>query len=118
MYTDPQALTVNAVAVSMPRIGTTNPTTIGTFQSADGRYTLSIHQNGRKQRCRREIRFTERKIAVDPISAQNKEVSASVMIAFDAPRTGFSNLDLSHLSNALVAHFTGAVRDKLLGGEL
>lgn len=119
MYLDPQQVTVNTVAISLPRVGTVNPTTIGSFRSGDAQYELTVHQLlSRQNRCRREVRLTQRKIAADPISAVNKEVSASVVIVYDAPKTGFSNLDLSHLSNALIAWFTAAQRDKLLGGEL
>lgn len=118
MYTDPQSLTINSVAIAFPRVGTSNPTTIGLMRSGDAQYELSIHQNQNKNRFRREVRLTQRKLALDPVSALNKEVSSSIIIGFDTPRAGFSNLELSHLSNALIAWFTTAQRDKLLGGEL
>lgn len=118
MYADPQNLTINGAAVVLPRVGSPFPTRIGSFKTSDGIYELTAHQNSSKTRFRRELRLTQRKIAVDPISAVNKEVSSSVIIGFDTPITGFSNLELAYLSNALVAHFTVPNRDKLLGGEL
>lgn len=118
MYADPQSVTVNSVAQSMPRQGSTQPDRIGTFATADGTLHFDIRQNKTSNRFRREVRLTQKKIAADPISAINKEVSTSVMIVVDEPRWGFSDTELGYLTSALVAWFTNANRDKLLGGEL
>jgi crotonobetainyl-CoA:carnitine CoA-transferase CaiB-like acyl-CoA transferase len=115
MYADPQSLTVNAVAKSLPRTASTPQ---GVFETADGEFTFRVSQNKTSNRFRREVRFTQKKIAADPISAVNKEVSASVIIAIDEPRTGFSDTELGYLTSALVAWFTAGNRDKLLGGEI
>jgi hypothetical protein len=118
MYVDPQALTVNAVAKSLPRVGSSSPTKVGTFSTADGEFDFRISQNGTANRARREARFTQRKVAADPISAINKEVSASVVIVVDEPKFGFTDTELGYLTSALIAWFTAGNRDKLLGGEL
>ena len=118
MYADPQALTVNAVAKSLPRVGSTTPTKVGEFQTADGEFNFRISQYATANRFRREVRFTQKKIAADPISAVNKEVSSSVVITVDEPRWGFSDVELGYLTSALIAWFTAGNRDKLLGGEL
>lgn len=118
MYADPQVLTVNAVAQSMPRQGSTQPDRVGQFATADGVFDFSVRQNKTNNRFRREVRFTQKKVAADPISAVNKEVSTSVMIVVDEPRWGFSDTELGYLTAALVAWFTNPNRDKLLGGEL
>jgi len=118
MYADPQSVTVNAVAQSMPRQGTGTPDRIGTFATADGNFQFDIRQNKTANRFRREVRLTQKKIAADPISALNKEISTSVMIVVDEPRWGFTDTELGYLTAALVAWFTNANRDKLLGGEL
>lgn len=116
MFADPQSVTVNGTAVSLPRIGATG--NVGVFKSADGIYDLSIRQAQTANRFRREFRLTQRKVASDPISAVNKEVSASVIIAIDSPKFGFSNTELGYLHAAITAAFTNAQRDKLLGGEI
>jgi hypothetical protein len=118
MFADPQTVTINAVPISLPRVGTNAPNRIGNFLSQGGTVSLSIHQNQTANRCRREYRLTQRKIAVDPISSVNKEVSASVIIAIDSPKVGFDNTELGYLVDAVKAAFTNTVRDKLLGGEL
>lgn len=118
MYADPQSVTVNAVAQSMPRQGSTQPDRIGTFSTADGTFTFEVRQNKTAARFRLEVRLTQKKVAADPLTALNKEVSTSVMIVVDEPRWGFSDIELGYLTSALVAWFTAANRDKLLGGEL
>lgn len=118
MYADPQSVTVNAVAQSLPRQGSTQPDRIGTFATPDGTFTFDIRQNKTTNRFRREVRLTQKKIAADPISAMNKEVSTSVMLVVDEPRWGFSDTELGYLTSALIAWFSNANRDKLLGGEL
>lgn len=118
MYADPQSVTVNAVAKSLPRIGSATPTKVGTFQTADGEFNFRISQYATANRFRREVRLTQQKVAVDPISAVNKEVSASVVITVDEPKFGFSDTELGYVTSAMIAWFTAGNRDKLLGGEL
>jgi len=118
MFADPQSVTVNSVAQSMPRQGTTAPDRIGTFSTADGTFTFDVRQNKTSNRRRREVRLTQKKIAADPITALNKEISTSVMIVVDEPQWGFSDTELGYLTAAIIAWFTNANRDKLLGGEL
>ncbi len=117
MFSDPQSVTVNAVAQVMPRQGTAAPDRIGTFASADGNFTFDIRQNKTANRFRREVRLTQRKVAADPITALNKEVSTSVMLVVDEPRVGFSDTELGYLTAALTTWFGTTQRDKLLGGE-
>jgi len=118
MYADPQSVTVSGTAIPLPRIGAPNPERRGTFRSADGLTTLETRQDATNNRFRREVRLTLKKVAVDPISALNKEVSTSVIIAVDEPRIGFSDAELAALLTGLTTWFTAANRDKLLGGEL
>lgn len=118
MYADPQSLTVNAVAKTLPRIGSAQPTKVGKFQTADGEFDFRVSQYDTASRFRREVRFTQRKVAADPISAVNKEVSTSVVITVDEPKWGFTDTEVGYLTSALIAWFTAGNRDKLLGGEL
>nr|UJQ85114.1 MAG: hypothetical protein 2 [Leviviridae sp.] len=117
MYADPQAVTVNSVAQTMPRQGTASPDREGLFSTADGTFTLNVKQNKTQNRFRREVRLSQKKVAADPVSAVNKEVSTSVMIVVDEPRWGFSDTELGYLTAAIIAWFSNANRDKLLGGE-
>lgn len=118
MFADPQSVTVNAIAKSMPRISSSNPTKSGLFSTPDGDFQFTVSQNATASRFRREVRLTQSKVAADPISAVNKQVSTSVIITVDEPRWGFSDTELGYLTSGLVAWFTAANRDKMLGGEL
>lgn len=106
------------MATSLPRVGSSTPESRGSFQTSDGNVSFEIRQNSTSNRFRREVRLTQKKVAADPISAVNKEVSASVIIAVDEPRIGFSDTEIAYLTSAIVAWFTAGNRDKLLGGEL
>ncbi len=117
MFADPQTVTVNSVEKTLPRQGTTQPDRLGSFATADGAFQLDVRQNKTAARFRREIRLTQKKVAADPLSAINKEVSSSVMIVVDEPRWGFSDTELGYLTDALEALFDSTVRGKLLGGE-
>jgi predicted transglutaminase-like cysteine proteinase len=120
-FADPQSVTVNAVAKSMPRQGSASPGTLGRFSTADGEYELSVRQNQTANRFRREVRLTHKKVAADPISAVNKEVSASVIIVIDEPKWGFTDAELAFDSAGFITWYSAssyAKQTQLLGGEL
>jgi hypothetical protein len=119
MYSDPQSVTVNAVAQSMARTGV-GPAS-GTFTKDDGSYKLSIsHQTGR--RVRRQLRLDFSKIATDPlIPTQNAPYSMSVYVVVDQPKVGFTNAELKQVVDGLTAYLTassGAKVTQLLAGEI
>lgn len=118
MFADPQSVTVNAVAKSLVRVGNSQPERRGSFRTADGLFTFEIRQDQTRDRFRREVRLTQKKVAADPITAMNKEVSASVILAVDEPKWGFDDTELGYLTAAIVTWFSNPNRDKMLGGEL
>lgn len=115
MFADPQSVTINAVAVSLPR--TLSDGGIGEFVSADGLTKLTIKQNSTGKRFRREARLTITKIASDPLTAVNQSISTSVYIVIDEPSWGFSDVDLDYYKDAMLAWASDAQTNKLLGGE-
>lgn len=121
MFLDPQTMTIAGVSTPLPRTPSQNSNRIGQFSSADGLNVLSIRQDSTNARFRREIRISRKKVAADPISALNKEVSASVIIVVDEPKNGFNDADLTDLYTALTALLAAggnAKLSQLLGGEL
>lgn len=118
MFSDPQSITVNAVAQSMPR--TSAGQNMGEFTQDDQTNKLRImHSYGR--RTRREVRFTDTKIAANPYdTTRNEDVSASVYLVIDHPKQGYTNADLKYLVDGFTAWLTassGANVTKVLGGE-
>lgn len=119
-FADPQTVTINAVANTLPRTG--NPALGATFSKDDGNVKLNIaHQYGAK-RTRRNVRLDFRKIAADPlISAQNILYSMSAYLVVDVPVTGFTIAEQKQIVDALTLYLTASSGSKvtqLLGGEV
>lgn len=117
-FADPQSVTINAVAISLPR--TSSGVNSGIFTSADGLTRQSVsHAYGK--RTRRTIRLDSSKVAADPLlPTQNVKLSASVYLVVDAPVAGFTNTELKQMCDGFLAALTassGAKITQLLGGE-
>lgn len=117
-FADPQSVTINAVAISMPR--TSSGVNSGTFTAADGQTQLLVsHAYGK--RTRRTIRLNSSKVAADPLlPTQNVKLSNSVYLVVDAPVAGFTNTELKQYVDGFLAALTassGAKITQLLGGE-
>lgn len=116
-YSDPQTVTISAVAQTLAR---TAQDPSGVFLSADGNYKLtSSHSYGK--RTRRVIRLDVSKIAADPlISAQNIKYSMGLYTVFDLPPTGFTVAEALAIYNGFSTWQTASSSAKisqLLGGE-
>ena len=118
MFTDPQSVTINSVANSLPR--TTAGVNQGVFTKDDGNVKMSLSHTYAK-RTRRMARLDFSKIAADPlISAQNIKYSMSAYLVVDTPITGFTVAEAKQIVDALTAWLTassGANVTKFLGGE-
>jgi hypothetical protein len=113
---DPQSVTINAVATSLPRVSI--GATQNVYTTVDGNTSMTTKQNTTSARFRREVRLAQKKIAADPISAINKELGVSVYLVIDEPRTAvFSDVEIGYLIDALKAWLTSANYNKVLGGE-
>lgn len=113
-FADPQSIN----SVSCPRVS--SGVNSGGFQSSDGLTQLTVsHTYGK--RTRRTIRYTDSKIASDPlISANNIKYSMSAYIVVDTPVTGYTVAQAKAIVDALVAYLSassGAKVTQLLGGE-
>jgi len=117
MFSDPQSVTVNSVAVSLPKISAGNM--LGTYATPDGTYTLTIsHANNKRERSM--IRLDARKVSpssIDP--TKNQPFSASVYVVNDSPlnKQGFAQVDQENLLKALAAYLTPANITKFVGME-
>lgn len=117
-FADPQSVTINAVANSLPRVSSGVNT--GAFQKDDGNVKLEVsHQYGKRNR--RAIKLTHRKIAADPlVGSVNIQYSMSTTLVVDTPVTGYTVAEAKQIVDALVAYLTastGARVTQLLGGE-
>jgi len=118
-FSDPQSVTVNAVAQSMPR--TSSGSDRGAFKKDDGTYTLSISHDYGSKATRRLIRLDNFKVAPDPLfPAQNTPYQAAVHLVVTEPPVGYTNAELKLIVDGFLAYLTassGAMITKLLGGE-
>nr|UJQ85668.1 MAG: hypothetical protein 2 [Leviviridae sp.] len=118
MLADPQSVTINAVAQSLPTIARGVNSSV--YQKDDGTVKLSISHNYGK-RTRRTVRLDFSKIAADPlVSAQNIKYSMSTYLVIDTPVTGFTVAEAKQIVDALTAYLTastGAKVTNVLGGE-
>ena len=117
-FADPQSVTINAVAQSLPR--TSSGVNSGNFSKDDGTVKLGIaHQTGK--RIRRTIRLDHQKYAADPlVSSQNVLRSMSVYVVVDVPLQGYTITEQKQIVDGLTAYLTassGARVTQLLGGE-
>lgn len=114
MFADPQSVTVNAVAQSLAAVG--REELASTYRKDDGSYQLVIsHQE--KSRNRRTVRLSHRKIAADPLSADNVEYSMSTYLVIDVPPVGYTNTEIKDIVLGLTGWLTSANVLKVLGGE-
>jgi hypothetical protein len=118
---DPQSVTINAVANSLPRVGF--GAGAGAFQKDDSTVALSVaHSTVQKgKRNRHQVRLDVNKIAADPlISAQNIKYSASAYLVVDVPITGYTVTEQKQFVDGLTKWLTdssGANLLKVLGFE-
>jgi len=114
-FADPQSVTVNAVAQSLPNIS--REKSASAYRTSDGVYSLKISSQEGK-RNRRTVRLDFQKIAADPFEpAVNDKFTGSVYLVVDAPPTGYTNTEIKDISLGLTGWLTSANILKVLGGE-
>lgn len=114
MLADPQSVTVNAVAQSLPAVKREDLSS--TYRKDDGTYTLIIsHQEGKRNR--RVVRFENRMISTDPLTDANAEFSMSAYLVVDVPPVGYSLTEQEDIVQGLVDWLTSANIVKVLGGQ-
>lgn len=118
MLSDPQSVTINAVAISLPR------TSVGkdsaSYTAADGNTKLSLNHSYGK-RVRRVIRLESSKVAPDPlISSTNIKYGLSTYLVVDLPVTGYTAAEAKLITDGFISALSassGALMLRLLGGE-
>lgn len=118
MLADPQSLTINAVAQSLPAIARGINTS--SYQKDDTTVKLTV-AHAYAKRTRRSVRVDFSKIAADPLnSSVNVKYAMSAYLVVDLPPVGFTNTEAKYVVDALTAWLTatsGSNTVKVLGGE-
>jgi hypothetical protein len=115
LLADPQSVTINAVAKSLPAIA--RDTSSSTYRMDTGDYELVVsHQFGKRNRF--SVRLNAKKIAADPLTASNNlEYRTSAYLVIDAPPVGYTNTELKDIVLGLTGWLTSANVLKVVGGE-
>jgi hypothetical protein len=114
-FADPQVVTVNAVAKSMPRILTDGKSS--TYQMADGSFKLTISHQLSKGRVRTTARIDQRAIVPDPLTSVNDYETLSFYFVVDRPEVGFTDTQVNQLKTGLASWLSDATGTKLFGLE-
>jgi hypothetical protein len=119
MLSDPQSITVNAVAQSLPAVS--RSANSSTYQKDDATYKLGISHSYGKTRTRRVVRVDAKKISADPlVAAQNLEYKFVAYLVIDEPITGYSVTERKDIIVAIADWLkasTNANTIAVLGGQ-
>jgi len=123
-FADPQSVTINAVANSLPRTGLGMGS--GVFTKDDGLVVLGISTRGGNsagpKRRQTRARLDHSKVGADPFNGSlNAKYSMSISIVLDTPPVGYTVAEQKQVVDGFLAWATassGANITRLLGGEV
>lgn len=117
MFADPQSVTYNSVAKSLPAIGRSPEQSVYKLVAADAEYELTLSHSF-KTRNRVVARLKRTAVVSDVlVPAQNLTASATVTITADFPSNGFALADVQKHLMALRDWASDGNLLKLVGGE-
>lgn len=117
MLADPQSVTYNSVAKSLPAISRGSDSSTYQLNDAGTIYTMAV-SHAFKTRNRAVIRLTRTSTVTDPLSsATNISVGMTATMTVDFPSSGLQPSDAQLLANALVGYLTSATVLKIVNGE-
>lgn len=115
MFTDPQVVTVNAVAQSMPRVTSTGLKSV--YSKVDGNWILTISHTESKDRIRSMARVDQRAVVADPLTAVNDYETLSFYVVVDRPTYGFTQTQVDQLIAGVKTWLDTTASGKLFGKE-
>lgn len=117
MLSDPQSITIDGTAISLPRFLT--GTQEGRFGAANTR--LTVESTTKSQRIRTVARLSQQKVTTDPLVATtNVAVDDSVSLTINRPVSGFSDAEVEKQVVGFIAWLTAGTNanlKKILAGE-
>jgi hypothetical protein len=114
-FTDPQSVTINSVAKSMPRVKIDGQLSV--YQNSDESWKMTLSHQASGTRTRSMARLDQRKVVTDPLTAANDYDFLGVYLVIDRPSYGFSVTEVEQIVAGLVAWLTTGNVDKLYGKE-
>jgi hypothetical protein len=115
MFTDPQSVTINAVAKSLVRIETSGRKSV--YRDSTGEWTLTISHD-EKSRNGRLVKLTQEKVGADPFQTDvNRTYTQSASLVLNHPKVGFTAQETDYLAQGLIDFASDANIDKIIAGE-
>jgi len=115
MLTDPQSITVNGSAKSLPKVETGGRRSV--YASADQKFGMMISHQDQKDRVRSVMKVTQVEIVADPITAINDSETLGISVIWDKPKFGFTVAQIQQLTAAVVAKLTDSLVAQIAGQE-
>lgn len=115
MFADPQSVTINSVAQSMPRVSSKELSSV--YSKSDGTFKLTISHTPSKDRIRSMVRIDQRAIVTNPLDSTNDYDTLSFYSVIDRPVYGFTTAQVEQLVAGFQAWLTSGNVDKLIGTE-
>lgn len=119
MLADPQSITVNAVAKSMPRIQQDGSHAF--YQMSDQTFSLDVRHNSLrkdgKERVKSLVSFTQRAVVPDPLTAVNDFETVTVSVLLDRPVAGFTSTQVDQMVAGFKTWLDTTMVTKLFGRE-
>lgn len=117
---DPQIITVNSVAKSMPKIpGGAGTSTL--YQINDMTFGLLVKHTSFKQDKKSRIKslaqFTQRAVVADPLTAVNDYETVTISFQIDRPEVGFTATQVDQMVAGLKTWLDTTMVTKLYGRE-
>lgn len=115
MLADPQVVTVNSVAKSMPKVSSNGTTAV--YKMADETYRLDVSHQTSKGRIRSLAKVTQRAVVADPLTSVNDYELLSIHCVIDRPEVGFTSTQVDQLVAGLKTWLDSTMVGKLYGQE-
>jgi hypothetical protein len=116
LFSDPQTVTVNAVAQVLAAISRESHKS--QYREDVAEYELLISHQETPKRNRRTVRLNRVLVTADPfIPAQNVQVSSSYYLVIDTPLAGLTSTQMKDDILGLTVWLSSANILKVLGGE-
>lgn len=118
MFADPQTVTYNAVAKSLPAISRSTDQSMYKLMESDGTiYDLTLG-HAFKTRNRAFVRLVRTSYANDPLVPANKLLAGmTATLTVDFPTFGLTSVDAQYIGNALTGWASSGNLLKLITGE-
>lgn len=116
---DPQSITVNGSAKSMPLIVRNGQSTIYQTSAQDFKFTVQHTdlKRDKKSRLKSLVTFTQTAAVTDPITSVVDSDNLIVSVQIDRPLFGFDQTTTNNLVQGLISWLTSTNVGKLYGRE-